>query len=264
MAGVQQVCVSMLASSDSCASVLVRPSDEHLATLKRFLNTLSAEVARCRHYPCGDILRHETRAPRVAAQASDERTPRGDGSPSSITEGRLIRGPSPWYSMEVLRHEWPRYCEKENHLDIGSTCDTRCTAGLFRRGLSPHIESPCSSHMDGHQRQRRRIAQKDDFYIPSISRHHRVAAHTKKMGMRAVVDWSPGAANQEADGRANRICTAINPFSLMYNPTHCNAIFCQMQSNLDARRRRPTRRATWKASCPTSARSRSEGDPKTD
>ena len=37
------------------------------------------------------------------------------------------------------------------------------------------------------------------------------ATYTKKIGVRAVVEWSPPAAHHEADELANGVCTAVDP-----------------------------------------------------
>ena len=65
---------------------------------------LSAEVSRCRHYPCGDIPRHVTVARKVDAQASGGRTGVG-GCPSSNNTS--------------------------DHMVSKNTCKTRCAEAFF-------------------------------------------------------------------------------------------------------------------------------------
>ena len=147
-----------------------------------------------------------------------------------------------------------------NHLDVGSTCDTLCTTGLFRRGLSPHGSRvhvvPTRTDINGNGAALRK---------PMTSTFPASAVITElPLTQRRweCVPLSTGRLEQPIKRQMGVQMGSAPPSSrstsLMYNPTHCNAIFHQMQSNLDARRRRPTRRPTWKASCPTSARSRSE------
>ena len=88
----------------------VRPVPAYVAFFLRFL---ARSVEQERHCQCAATVVHEERAPRVDAQASDERTGVGGWLPTMGTDGRPDRGHSYWFSEEITPEVFPWVFRRE-------------------------------------------------------------------------------------------------------------------------------------------------------
>ena len=82
----------------------VRPIPAYVAFFLRFL---ARSVERERHSQCAATLVQEERAPRVDAQASDERTGVGGWLPAEGPDGRPDPSQSYWFSEEIRAQDFP-------------------------------------------------------------------------------------------------------------------------------------------------------------
>ena len=76
-----------------------------------FLQYLSQQVAKKRHYDCAVDLQLASSSPRVDAQASRTRTGLGGWLPAVI-DGKIDLWSSRWFSIEVQRDDFPWIFEK--------------------------------------------------------------------------------------------------------------------------------------------------------
>ena len=67
-----------------------------------------------RHYNCGTKISSAGCSPRVDAQASDSRTGIGGWFPALDEDGRLSTWRSSWFSLEIIREDFPWVFEKGN------------------------------------------------------------------------------------------------------------------------------------------------------
>ena len=84
------------------------------ACVKYFLRYLSRQVSLSRHYNCAMMMRPWDTAPRVDAQASQDRTGIGCWAPELDEEGRPDPWRSRWYSHEINKAEWPWIFERSD------------------------------------------------------------------------------------------------------------------------------------------------------
>ena len=86
------------------------------ASVSFILRYLALQVEEERHYACASKLRPAATAPRVDAQASDERTGVGGWSPALDENGVPDPARSPWFSLDVTKELWPWVCAKGDKL----------------------------------------------------------------------------------------------------------------------------------------------------
>ena len=84
------------------------------AYVKYFLRYLSRQVSLSHHYNCAMMMRPWDTAPRVDAQASQDRTGIGGWAPELDEEGRPDPWRSRWYSHEITKAEWPWIFERSD------------------------------------------------------------------------------------------------------------------------------------------------------
>ena len=82
----------------------MRPVPAYVAFFLRFL---AGAVERERHSRCAATLVQEERAPRVDAQASDERTGVGGWLPAEGPDGSPEPACSYWFSEEIRQEDFP-------------------------------------------------------------------------------------------------------------------------------------------------------------
>ena len=100
----------LYAFATSCPRESVRPVPAYVAFFLRFL---AGAVERERQSQCAAILFQEERAPRVDAQASDERAGVGGWLPAVGPSGRPDPGHSYWFSEEITPEAFPWVFKRE-------------------------------------------------------------------------------------------------------------------------------------------------------
>ena len=188
----------------------VRPIPAYVAFFLRFL---AGAVERERQSQCAATLVQEERAPRVDAQASDERTGVGGWLPAE--------GPDPsqsyWFSEEIRAQDFPWVFKRD-----GKAARVIATLEALAMLLAVRAFFP-----DAQRTQRTKLV-----VIPSytdnrgngalldklVSSKYPLSAllvdfgeQLRRSGVRPDVRWAPGEVNREADRLANGDSSGFNP-----------------------------------------------------
>ena len=184
----------------------MRPIPAHVAF---FLKFLAGAVERERHSQCAATLVQEERAPRVDAQASDERTGVGGWLPAEGPDGRPDPSQSFWFSEEIKADDFPWVFKRD-----GKAARVIATLEALAMLLAVRAFFP---NAQGNQRTRLAV-------IPSFTDNRENGALLNKLmsskyplsallmefgeqlrrsGVRPDVRWAPREVNREADRLAN-------------------------------------------------------------
>ena len=182
-----------------------------------FLRYLSRQVRQSRHYPCAEELRPAAQAPRVDAQASDERTGRGRWLPFVRDDGTLDKWQSRWFSAEIRKEDWPWIFERDGRpaLVISTPEALAVLVGLklfYGNEPQPHQTQvkvvPTWTDNRGNGSLLNKLM---TTRFPSSAVVMELAAFMKKRRLKATVQFAPRETNREADALANGVTTGFNP-----------------------------------------------------
>ena len=192
----------------------VRPIPAYVAFFQRFL---AGAVERERHSQCAATLVQEERAPRVDAQASDERTGVGGWLPAEGPDGRPDPSQSYWFSEEIRAQDFPWVFKRD-----GKAARVIATLEALAMLLAVRAFFP-----DAQRTQRTKLV-----VIPSYTDNRGNGALLNKLmsskyplsallmefgeqlrrsGVRPDVRWAPREVNREADRLANGDSSGFNP-----------------------------------------------------
>ena len=170
-----------------------------------FLRYLSRQVRQSRHDPCAEELRPAAQAPRVDAQASDERTGIGGWLPFVRDDGTLDKWQSRWFSAEIRKEDWPWIFEKDGRpaLVISTLEALAVLVGLklfYGSEPQPHQTQvqvvPTWTDNRGNGSVLNKLM---TTRFPSSAVVMELAAFMKKRRLKATVQWAPRETNREAE-----------------------------------------------------------------
>ena len=142
------------------------------------------------------------------AQASAERTGIGGWFPHVDQSGKVKVAASRWFSHEITRDEWPWVFEKSSKPALViSTLEALAVLvalkvyyGEERRTVRSSIRIVPTTTIEGTGAALNKLM---TTRYPASAVLMEFAAYSKKMGLKASVEWSPQEANREADALAN-------------------------------------------------------------
>ena len=153
------------------------------------------------HYPCAEELRSAAQAPRVDAQASDERTGKGGWLQFVRDDGTLDKLQSRWFSAEIRKEDWPWIFEK----------DGRPTSTLEALAVLVGLKLFHGDEPQLHQTQVQVVATWTDnrgncsvfnklvtTRFPSSAVVMKLAAFMKKRRLNTTVHWAPPRNEQRS------------------------------------------------------------------
>ena len=182
-----------------------------------FLRHLAAQISECRHHDCSMKMYPDQLAPRVEAQASADRTEIGGWYPHFDQSGQVNVKLSKWFSLEITRDEWPWVFEKSSKPAlIISTLEALAVVVALkvyygetpRRNRSSIRIVPTTTDNRGNGAALNKLM---TTKYPASAVLMELAAYSKKMGLKASVEWSPREANREADALANGELSQFSP-----------------------------------------------------
>ena len=174
-----------------------------------FLRYLSDQIAQCRHHDCSSRMYPDQLAPWVDAQASAERTGIGGWFPHVDLSGKVSINASRWFSHEITRDEYWVFEKSSKPALVISTLEAPAVLFALKvyNGEEPRTDRssirivPTTTDNRGNGATR----------YPASAVLMELAAYSKKMGLKASVEWSPWEANREADALANGDLSLFTP-----------------------------------------------------
>ena len=175
------------------------------AYVKNFLRYLSRQVSLPHHCNCAMMMHPWDTAPRVDAQASQDRTGIGGWAPELDEEGRPDPWRSPGCSHEITKAEWPWIFERS---DKPARVISTIEALAVLMGLKPfhgdeaHV-APARIQMIPSFTDNRGNGSALNWLMtnkcPSSAVVMQLACYLKRVRIKAVVGWAPRGTNYEAD-----------------------------------------------------------------
>ena len=148
----------------SCTSLSLPHSSSSQETTRRVpayvsfvLRYLANQLRRQRHYNCESTVLQPENAPRVDAQASQQRTGIGGWRPVEDRNGNIDTRLSPWFSVEIRREDWTWVYERD---DKPALVISALEASAILIALKLFYDKyrsekgDCCSHLDGQPGQR--------------------------------------------------------------------------------------------------------------
>ena len=181
------------------------------------LRYLAGEISKKRHYQCGTSVTAADCAPRVDAQASDDRTGIGGWFPARDREGRLSPWLSSWFSLEITREDLTWNFEKVNRSSLViSTLEAfaMLVALKLRFGQDPDLEDTrvmIAPSINDNRGNGAALNELMSTRFPSSAVLMELASYMKAREMRAIVEWAPRECNREADLLDNGITDLFDP-----------------------------------------------------
>ena len=163
------------------------------------------------------VMRPWDTAPRVDAQASEDRTGIGGWAPELDEEGCPYPWRSRWHSHEITKTEWPWIFERSDKpARVISTIEALAVLmglklfhGDEAQGAPARIQMiPSFTDNRGNGSALNKLMMNK---YPSSAVVMELACYLKRMGIKAVVDWAPRTANYEADELANGNTSRCDP-----------------------------------------------------
>ena len=149
-------------------------------------------------------------APRVGAQASADRTGIGGWFLHVDQSGQIdVKASKRWFSLEITRDEWPWVFEKSSKPAlIISTLEALAVLVALKKYYGEEPTTNRSSirivpTMTDNRGNGAALNKLMTTRYPASAVLMELAAYSKKMGLRASVEWSLGETNREADALAN-------------------------------------------------------------
>ena len=175
-----------------------RKLPSHVAFILRHL---SIQVERERHFSCATRMLPTDTSPRVDAQASESRTGIGGWLPVLNTRGVPDPWLSPWFSVEITPEVLPWVYEKGGKPSlIISTLEALAVLVSLKMFYGEQPESG-----------KKKVTKLMTTKFPACAVLMELSAYMKRMSMKVVVEWTPGAGNREADHLANGEYSRFSP-----------------------------------------------------
>ena len=182
-----------------------------------FMQYLSQQVAKKRHYDCAMDLQFAPSSPRVDAQASRTRTGLGGWLPE-VTDGKIDLWSSRWFSLEVKREDFPWVFEKEGE-------PSRVIATLEALAVLISLKAFFGNVDPGGKKTRVQVVptwtdnrgngsvlnKLMTTRYPASAVLMEMAAFMQENALKASVMWTPRETNREADALANGDTSSFNP-----------------------------------------------------
>ena len=204
----------LYAFSTSAPRDSVRPVPAYVAFFLRFL---AGAVERERHSKCAATLVQEERAPRVDAQASDDRTGVGGWLPAEGVDGRPDPSCSLWFSEEIKEEEFPWVFRREGKASRVIATLEALAMLLAVRAFFPNTQAaertklvviPSYTDNRGNGALLNKLMSSK---YPLSALLMEFSEQLRHSGVRPDVRWAPREANREADRLANGDTTGFDP-----------------------------------------------------
>ena len=192
------------------------------AYVKFFLSHLATQLELCRHYSCAMEIHSWETAPRVDAQASEERTRIGGWLPVMNAEGKFEPWLSPWFSYELTRTDWTWIFERGDKPPlIMSTLEALAVLIslkliLWRRTQAGKDEGSRTKVQvvptwTDNRENGSALNKLMSTKFPSSAVVMELSCYLKRMAAKAAVERAPRSTNYEADALANGITDSFDP-----------------------------------------------------
>ena len=181
------------------------------------LRYLAEQVMETRHYDCAAQVRVSDTAPRVDAQASDDRAGIGGWCPVLDSTGLPSPALSRWFSMEVTREHFPWVFRKGGKASkviatLESLAALMALKVFYGDDPSTNVKKiqlqPTWTDNRGNGSALNKLM---STRYPVNALLMELACHCKHTGTKAIVEWAPRSANRQADDLANGRTSSFDP-----------------------------------------------------
>ena len=181
------------------------------------LRYLSQQLSESRHCECAESIRPAKWAPRVDAQASDNRTGIGGWEPRLNAQGVPDKSKSRWFTLEITKEKWPWIYEKGDKPSLViATLEALAVLVSLKAfyGNNPSEGGTKVQVMPTRTDNRGNGAALNKLMTtryPASALIMEMSAYFTRMHIKALVNWTPRTANREADALANGNTSGFDP-----------------------------------------------------